>query len=68
MGNKVYDVLKWVSLILFPASATLVATLGPVWGWEVGLINAVVVSINAVGVFLGILIGVSTVQYNKDQD
>ena len=30
--DKAYDVLKWVGLLLLPACAWFVGTVGPVWG------------------------------------
>lgn len=59
LNNKVYDVLKWMGLIFCPALAVLLATVLPVWGVDAGLIKALVITINAVGVFIGALIGVS---------
>ena len=63
LSNRVYDILKWVCLIGLPAISVLVATLGQIWGW-VG-VDKIVLTINAVTVFLGALIGVSTATYNK---
>lgn len=48
--------MKWVGLILCPALAALVGAVGPAWGYEVG---PVVLTINAVGVFIGACIGIS---------
>lgn len=66
LPDKWYNVLKWVSMIALPAVAVLVGVLGKTWGWDD--VDKVVVTINAVGVFLGALIGVSTAQYNKGQN
>lgn len=36
--SRVYDVLKWLGLIVLPALALFVGTVGPAWGWpHVGL-------------------------------
>ena len=59
LNNKVYDVMKWTGLIFCPALAVLLATVLPVWGVDAGLVKALVITINAVGVFIGALIGVS---------
>ena len=40
LNNKLYDVLKWLGLIFFPALAVLLATVLPVWGVDAGLIKA----------------------------
>ncbi len=59
MPSNVYDVLKWVGLILCPALATFVSTVGPEWGIE--NVNAIVTTINATGLFIGMCIGASHV-------
>ena len=64
LTNQVYDWLKWIVMIGLPAISVLVATLGQIWGW-VG-VDKIVLTINAVTVFLGALIGVSTAAYNKN--
>ena len=57
MPSKVYDVLKWVGLILMPALATLIGAIGPAWGMP--HVDAIVLTINALGTFIGTCIGVS---------
>lgn len=59
LSNGVYDVFKWLGLVFFPALAVLISVVLPVWGVDAGLVKALVVTINAVGVFIGALIGVS---------
>lgn len=63
LPDKIYDVLKWIGLIAFPAVAWFVGQVGPVWGWQ--NIDAAVTTLNAIGTLIGILIGVSTLNYNK---
>ncbi len=60
--NGVYDVLKWVGLVLCPALAVLVATVGPAWGLP--YVEPIVTTINAIGLFIGSLIGVSQLKAN----
>lgn len=62
--NKVYDVLKWVCLIVLPAVGTLYTALAAAWGFPYA--PQVVKTIVAVEAFLGALLGVSTAQYNKE--
>lgn len=59
LSNNVYNVFKWLGLIFCPALAVLLATVLPVWGVDAGLVKALVITINAIGVFIGALIGVS---------
>ena len=57
--DNVYQILKWVALILLPATAVLIGTVGPEWGMP--NVNAVVTTINAIGLFIGTCIGASQV-------
>lgn len=66
LPSKLYDWLKWVCVILLPATATLVFSLSAIFHWEWGEIAVGVIT--AVDTFLGALIGVSTAQYNKNKE
>lgn len=60
LPNRVYDVLKWVALIVLPALATLVQTLGPVWGWTWA--DPAATTISAVALTIGVIIGASALK------
>lgn len=62
--DKIYDVLKWVVIIVFPAVGTLYAALSTVWGWPYS--EEIVTSITAVDTFLGAVLCISTATYNKE--
>lgn len=63
MSNKVYDFLKKVAQIYLPALGTLYFALATIWGLPYG--EEIVGTITAVDAFLGVILGISTVQYNK---
>lgn len=63
LGNKTYDILKWVTLICIPALATFYVACAGIWGWPYA--NEISKTANAVCVLLGALLGISTAQYNK---
>ena len=65
MNNKVYDALKWIAQYLLPATATLYAALAGIWGFPYG--EQVVGTISAVDVFLGVLLGISSANYHKEE-
>lgn len=67
LSNNVYNVFKWLGLIFCPALAVLLATVLPVWGVDAGLVKALVITINAVGVFIGALIGVSQATIAREE-
>ena len=63
MSNKTYDLLKWIAQYLLPASATLYFALSDIWGLPYG--KEVVGTLTALTAFLGVILGISTAQYNK---
>ena len=63
MSNKVYNVLKWIAMYLLPAIGTLYFALAGIWGLPYG--EQIVGTITAVDTFLGVVLGISTAQYNK---
>lgn len=66
LSNKWYDVLKWIAQYFLPALGTLYFALAGTWGLPFG--EEVVGTITAVDTFLGVLLGISTVQYKKTTD
>lgn len=64
LNSKVYDILKWITMIVLPALATAYVGLSAIWGWpyadQVAKTTAVICTL------LGALLGISTAQYNKD--
>lgn len=66
MSNKVYDILKWVAMIVLPALATLYLGLSNVWGLPYG--EEISTTITLVNTFLGAVLMISTNQYNKRVD
>ena len=63
MSNKVYDLLKDVALYVLPALATLVIALGNIWG--IPYSEAIAATITAVDTFLGAILKISSISYNK---
>lgn len=57
LPDKVYDVLKWICLIVLPACGTLYFALSGIWGFPYG--EQIVGTLTAIDTFLGALIGVS---------
>ncbi len=61
LSNKLYDILKWVALVVLPALATFYLALANSWGLPYP--TEVAATIAAVDVFLAALLGVSTSNY-----
>lgn len=63
LPNKVYDVLKWIVLVVIPACTTAYVGLDSVFNWGYGDVVAKVSAI--VCALIGSIIGISTAEYNK---
>ncbi len=63
LPDKVYDILKWIVMIVIPACTTAYVGLAAIWGWpfatEVAKTSAVICTL------LGALLGISTAEYNR---
>lgn len=64
MSNKLYDILKYIAQIILPAIGTLYFALAGIWGFPYG--EQIVGTITAVDTFLGVVLGISSYNYNKN--
>ena len=63
MSNKVYDILKWIALVVFPAIATLFSAISMIWGIPYG--EQITSTIIAIDTAIGAILGVSSIKYLK---
>mgnify|MGYP002514919422 CR=1 FL=1 len=63
MSNSTYDKLKFLAQVVLPAAGTLYAALAGIWGLPYA--EQIVGTIVAVDTFLGVVLKISTYQYNK---
>lgn len=61
----VYDFLKYIALVILPAVAALVITLGTLLGWDQATVIAG--GITAVDTFLGIILGKSSSNFKMQE-
>lgn len=66
LKDEVYDILKWIAMILLPAIATLYFTMATIWGLPYA--EQIVGTITGIDTFLGVILGISTSQYNNIDD
>lgn len=65
ISNELYDKLKWIAQFFLPALGTLYFALAGIWGFPYG--EEIVGTIVAIDTFLGALLGISTLNYEKEQ-
>ena len=66
MNNKIYDILKWIALIVLPAIGTLYFALAGIWHFPYG--EEIVGTITAVDTFLGAILGISNMNYKGEKN
>lgn len=64
--NKLYDILKYVCQIALPAIGTLYFALAQIWNFPYA--EQIVGTIAAITTFLGVLLGISSYAYRKDEN
>ena len=65
LNDKVYNVLKWIALIVLDAFGNAYEQLADVWNLPYG--TEVMRTCSILSVLLGALIGISTYNYNKNK-
>lgn len=65
LSNKLYDVLKFITLVVLPALGTLYFTLANIWGLPAA--EQVLGSVTALCTFLGITLKLGDKSYNNSE-
>ena len=65
MSNKVYDVLKWITLIFLPAFTTFVSIILNTFHIECR--DIVITIMTAFTAFLGTVLGISNINYKNKE-
>lgn len=63
LNDKTYDILKWMAMLFLPAASALWIKVADIWGLPFG--PEIGSTLNAVNAFMGAVLGISTIQYNK---
>lgn len=67
LNDKAYNILKWICLIALPSLTTCAAVILKVWNiCDESTITAIVTTSSAVATCIGGLIGISAVNYSKE--
>lgn len=63
-SNRAYDILKWIALVVLPALASLYIGLGQLW--NIPYPEQISGTIMLVDAFLGAILGISSINYAKE--
>lgn len=65
MSNKVYDILKWITLVLLPAFTTLIGVI--LNCFNVNCVDIVLTIMTAITTFMGAILGISNINYKSQR-
>ena len=63
LPDKIYNILKWVTMIVIPGLGTLYSALAAIWGFPLG--EQIVSTCTAVTTFICVVMGISKYKYKK---
>ena len=66
LSDNIYNILKYIAQIILPALATLYLALAGIWNLPFG--EQVSGTIMAIDTFLGVLLRISSANYNKNKE
>ncbi len=66
LNDRVYDWLKWIVMVCLPALTVAYVALAEIWHFPYA--NEIAKTSSAVCTLLGALLGISTAQYNKENE
>lgn len=65
LPDKLYEVLRWMTWIVLPATATLISVLNSAWNWGLP-IEAIMTTFGAVETFIGSVLGIAKLTYKPE--
>ena len=65
LNQKLYEILRWLTWIVLPATATLISALNATWNWG-WPIDAILSTFAAVETFIGVVLGIAKYSYGKE--
>ena len=66
LNSKIYDILKWVAIIGLSALGTLYNGLALIWNLPYA--DEIPKTLDVIGTFLGVILGISCYNYYKIQE
>lgn len=64
LPSSIYEILRWFTWIVLPATATLIAALNAAWSWG-WPIEAILSTFSAIETFIGVVLGLAKYSYDK---
>ena len=66
LSNTAFDILKWLAILALPAIADFIKFVFPIW--DIPYADPIAETIRQVALLIGILVGVSTIGYIKNNN
>jgi hypothetical protein len=67
LPEKIYEAIRWIIAIVLPALGLLITTLANIWAWEIPA-EEISLTLDAIGLFLGAIFGISKVINDRETE
>lgn len=67
LPHRLYEILRWFTWIVLPATATFIAALNAAWTWGLP-IDAILSTFAAVETFIGVVLGIAKYSNDKEEE
>lgn len=67
LPHRLYEILRWFTWIVLPATATLISALNAAWAWGLP-IDAILSTFAAVETFIGVVLGIAKYTNDKEEE
>ena len=67
LNQVTYEILRWFTWIVLPATATLIAALNAAWAWG-WPIDAILSTFAAIETFIGVVLGIAEYSNDKEEE
>lgn len=67
LNQVTYEILRWFTWIVLPATATLIAALNAAWAWG-WPIDAILSTFAAIETFIGVVLGIAKYSNDKEEE
>lgn len=65
LPSKIYEILRWITWIVLPATATFITALNLAWQWNLP-IEAILSTFSAIETFIGVVLGIAKVSNSNN--
>lgn len=67
LPSPLYEIMRWLTWIVLPATATLISGLNLAWNWELPM-EAILSTFTAIETFVGVVLGIAKISNDRETE